>query len=522
MDRLEATHRTVTRPVATYRLDPVGYARDVLKVQPTPDQERIARAVIEPPHRVMVESGHNVGKTFLAAWLSNWWYDTRDPGITITTAPTLRDVVDLLWTEVRLQRQRAGLASNMAPSAPEMRTGPEHYAKGYTARRGESFQGRHRQNMLFVFDEAEGVDATYWKTVDTMFQPDGTNAFLAILNPTTTTSQSYLESQAVDSQGNPKWKRFTISALDHPNVRAGLLNRGRATSPVPIPVPSAVTLEQVEGWLADWFEPVAEGEHDPLTDIEFPPGSGQWLRPDPDGEARVLGRRPTAGAFGVWSERLWDMAANPVKPLTWSPSDVPAVGCDVARFGTDKTEMHSRCGPCSIGHEDHGGWDTTKTTARLMEMADTLAKWANRSRDRAAEPVKPQQVRLVIDDTGVGGGVTDQLSAHGYNVMPVNAGEAADHRDRYPRVRDELWFVTRDMAKAGKLDLSRLPAKRLAVLKQQALIPTWRPTPDRRRSVESKEDTVKRLGRSPDGMDAVNLAYYEPSGWGMPRIIETA
>ena len=36
------------------------------------------------------------------------------------------------------------------------------------------------------------------------------------------------------------------------------------------------------------------------------------------------------------------------------------------------------------------------------------------------------------------------------------------------------------------------------------------------RVVEKKEETKKRLGRSPDDMDALNLAYYE-FGWEAPR-----
>jgi hypothetical protein len=100
------------------------------------------------------------------------WFDVFDPGVVITTAPTERDVVDLLWTELRLQRERAGLPCHfIGARAPEMRTSEEHYAKGYTARKGESFQGRHRQRMLFIFDEGEGVDSNYWTTAKTMFKP---------------------------------------------------------------------------------------------------------------------------------------------------------------------------------------------------------------------------------------------------------------------------------------------------------------------------------------------------------------
>lgn len=489
--------------LAKYRNDPVGYARDVLGVELTQVQGEILLATLQPPYRVLVESGHNVGKTFLAAVAVNWWYDTRDPSAAITTAPTERDVVDLLWTEVRLLRSRAKVKlpdTFIGPSAPEMRDHEEHYAKGYTARKGESFQGRHRPCMLFVFDEAEGIEGTYWRTANTMFQPDGTHAFLAILNPTTTTSQSYQEEQATLPDGSPKWRLFRVSSLDHPNVTAGVVGK-------PAPIPNAVTLEQVQGWLADWFEPVEAADVDPDVDVEFPAGGGKWWRPDPEGEARVLGRRPSAGTFGVWSERLWERACTTA--LTHRIDVLPEIGADVARFGNDRSEFHVRCDCCSLHHEDHGGWDNVKVADRLMELATHWAAWMTGLRMPQAAPIDPKTIPIKVDDTGVGGGVTDILTSNGFNVVPVNAGAAAVNADKYPRIRDELWFTTRDRAKAGQLDLTRLGKKRLAKLQTQALAPTWLPTPDRRRQVEPKEKTKERIGRSPDGMDSLNLAYFE-------------
>lgn len=125
-----------------------------------------------------------------------------------------------------------------------------------------------------------------------------------------------------------------------------------------------------------------------------------------------------------------------------------------------------------------------------------------------------------MDDTGVGGGVTDQLTAAGLCVIPVNASESANASDRYPSVRDELWFQVMLLAKRGGLDLHRLGPKRLATLQIQALQPTWAPTADRRRRVESKEQTVRRLGRSPDGLDALNLSFYDASALGVPELVE--
>lgn len=508
--------QSARRSFQKYRLDPVGYVRDVLGATLTPDQELIARAMIEPPYRVMATSGHNIGKSFLSAAIINWWYDTRDPSAVISTAPTHRDVVDLLWTEVRLQRQRAGLPDDfIGPSAPEMRTGEEHYAKGFTSSTGESFQGRHRPNMLFVFEEAEGIDGVYWQTAGTMFQPDGTCGFLAILNPTTTTSASYQEERAVDARGNPKWNVFRVSSLNHPNIAAQLSGK-------PPLIPSAVTLEQVWTWLGDWFEPIAF-DSAASSDIEFPPGSGQWYRPGPEGESRVLGRRPSAGTFGVWSESLWRKACQPREHTNWPGSWIPEIGADVARYGDDLSEIHVRCGPVSLLHESHSGWDTVRLAERITQLAEQYAEWATRQRPSGAARVQANQIRIKVDDTGVGGGVTDILRAdpRGLSVVAVNAGERASADLRYPRIRDELWFAVVERARSGMLDLSRLPTRIRTRLEVQALAPTWKPTVDRRRQVERKEETKKRLKRSPDGMDALNLAYWEQSTGGVATTIDT-
>jgi hypothetical protein len=491
-------------PLDRYAKDFPGYVRDILKSRLTPDQERIAAAFHEPPYRVMVKSGHGIGKSWLAAAVTSWWYDTRNPSVAVTTAPTERDVYDIIWAELRLQRQRAGRPDTfVGPSIAEMRTSEDHYAKGFTARSSVSFQGRHPPRMLIVFDEAEGIDGTFWETAGTMFQPNGDHLFLAILNPTTTTSQSYQEEMAVGPTGQPKWAVFEISSLDHPNIAAELAGR-------PVVVPGAVSLAQAEDWVAGWFEPIDAGDVDHTRDIEFPPGSGKWHRPGPEGESRVLGRRPSAGTYGVWSEQLWSRAAEPQNPLAPTLFELPEIGGDVARYGDDKTDIHTRIGPASWAHEEHSGWDVVRTADRVAEIADEMLTWANARIPAQQARYAISAIRIKIDDTGVGGGVTDILRSRGYNVVAVNAGEVAASNEKYPRLRDELWFSLAERCRAGKLDLSRLPRRVRNRLRSQALAPQWAPTADGRRQVEPKKDTKKRIGRSPDGMDAVNLAYWEP------------
>src|ERR1700722_15025374 len=92
----------------SYAGRPLDYAREVLGIATlTEPQQQFITLLHEPPYRVLCSSGHAVGKTFGAAVAVNYWYDSYPQSVVITTAPTQRDVVDLLWTEVRLQRQRA-------------------------------------------------------------------------------------------------------------------------------------------------------------------------------------------------------------------------------------------------------------------------------------------------------------------------------------------------------------------------------------------------------------------------------
>lgn len=461
---------------AAYRDDPLGYARDVLGVTWWEKQARIAEALATHP-RVLVRASHAVGKTHVAGGLVNWWYDTRTPSICLTTAPTGRQVQDLLWREVRTQRRgRPGLY----PKAPRMQDGPNHYAAGYTARDVNAFQGTHEERLLIVFDEAVGVPLEFWEGAEAMLTSGPENRWLCIYNPTDVASAAYRAELRADAV------LISVSALEHPNVLAEL--RGE-----PPPFPQAVRLAWVNERLARWCTPLASGDAR-ATDLEWPPGSGAWYRPGPLFESRVMGRWPSTTVNAVWSDAAFQAAATAGLP---EPDDVPCeIGCDVARFGDDHTAIHVRRGPVSLHHEQRHGWDTAQTAGRLKELAREYGRRCG---------LDGRAVIVRVDDDGVGGGVVDQREE--YTFLPVNAGKPAIAPEDYPNRRSELWFATAERALEGQLDLSRLADAVLADLRRQCLAPTWRLDNRGRRVVEPKADTKRRLGRSPDDADALNLAY---------------
>jgi hypothetical protein len=497
--------------LADYRDNPAAYITDWLGQRMWEVQETICQRLMESPHKVMIKACHSVGKTWLCAALVNWFYDSFPTGACITTAPTHRDVCDLLWREVRLLRGGPGGSPHRdrggfpGASMPLLYSAPDHYAKGFTAAKGESFQGRHQTNMLFIFDEAIGVKPVFWETTKSMFKPDGGHFWVVIGNPTDTSSQMYSEELTGD------WHLVQMSALDHPNLERELRGEGPE-------YPAAVSLAQWNSWLQDWCDTISTEDAD-STCIEWPPASGNWYRPGPEMEARALGRWPSQGTYGVWSDSAWN-AALCGDNLSDSPflKDVPVIGCDPARYGDDYTAIHCRCGGVSLAHERHNGWDGPRIVGRLKELCREMAAWVNARREPGLEPIKPEQIRVNIDADGMGGlGTVDW--GGGYHFCGIGAATTASDPTRYDRKRSELWFNLAARAKLGMLDLSRLDAKTRQRLRQQLMAPIWTLDGSGRRVVEPKDKTKERLGMgSPDDADAINLAYYD-GGFEVPEVL---
>ena len=72
--------------------DPLGYCRVYLGVKLWDKQREIIEKLMTPPYQVLVRAGHNVGKTFVAACLASWFYDSFNPSQTLCTAPTKASV----------------------------------------------------------------------------------------------------------------------------------------------------------------------------------------------------------------------------------------------------------------------------------------------------------------------------------------------------------------------------------------------------------------------------------------------
>lgn len=421
-------------------------------------QVEVSEAVVHYK-RVTVRSGHGVGKSWLMARLAIWFLTVFKPSKVVTTAPTWTQVEKVLWGEIG-----AAYRSSRIPLGGELLTtqwkiSEDCFALGISTREGvdqreygsTKLQGFHSPNLLVILDEAAGVPFEIW-TGATSLATGANNRIVAIGNPASPSGPFY------ETFKNPIWHKLSISCEDHPNVTSG-----------DAVIPGAVTLEWVEERKQEW------GESSPLY------------------QAKVLGQFPVEGS-------------DTLIPLSWVEravkADVPgddrkSIGCDVARFGEDESVIFRCLGNTYELVESVNKRPTNETAGRLVLAA----------KESGAEFV-------AVDDTGVGGGVTDILREQGMSVVPVNFGAAAEDPERFANLKAEIFWNLREDFEKGRISIPDDPtlANQLASIKYSL-------TSKGQIKIESKEDAKKRGLRSPDRADALAICHYAKRANWIPEML---
>jgi len=187
----------------------------------------------------------------------------------------------------------------------------------------------------------------------------------------------------------------------------------------------------------------------------------------------------------------------------WEPAypshhPMDAVGVDVARGGKDKTVISPRWGAWFAPLQKHEG----KATPDGQAVAQlTLAACGEH------EPV------VNVDVIGVGSSAYDWLFATiGDRARAINVAAATDATDRsgnlrFINVRAAAWWAFREALDPQTGDNLALPPDPELLADLTAV--KWK-LGLRGIQAESKEDLIKRLGRSPDCGDAIVLAAWLP------------
>lgn len=479
------------RPRRTdYADDPLDYIEEILRVELTPKQIEVVQKLRTPPYKVLVRAGHSVGKSFLASCLLSWHYDSFPESYSILTAPTQQSVQDVVFAELR-RRRRGDL--KLMPKAATLFDNESHWLKGFTASRGEAFSGRHLKHMMFQYDEATALGKDYFDSGRSMFSGTADMGWICWYNPIDISSQVFEE----ESAGG--WHLVTMSQLDHPNVLAELEGRDP-------PYPGAVRLAQVIENMDAYCDGRIRVGSEPQENEVFllRPGETQetcqlrWL-PTPDADSRVLGRWPTQSGSTVWSDGLWRKVE--ATRIELNPHWKVWIGCDVAFYGDDQTVFVVKQGPCIVHIERHSGWGPKRSCERLKELCERFKGDAKHPHSGG----NPKRIRCLIDSGGgYGTGIVDY--ADGHDFQPCNSQWPAKNEEKYHNLRSELWFMTREHAEAGMLDVSRIPNNERQRLRAELFSATYAPDTMDRWTVCPKPEMIERLKRSPDMADSLNLA----------------
>jgi hypothetical protein len=140
---------------------------------------------------------------------------------------------------------------------------------------------------------------------------------------------------------------------------------------------------------------------------------------------------------------------------------------------------------------------------RIVRLADKMAADCARSGLR----IDPKHIEIKVDDTGLGGGVTDRLKELSYRVAGIDFGGKAVDPEEFFNRGSEMWFTTSYRARDTRLDLSRLPDDVFRRLSAELRARRYKIQSDKTLRAESKDDIKKRIGRSPDDADALVLAF---------------
>jgi hypothetical protein len=335
-----AVRRQAAPGVERYRYDAEGYITRHLGWEPwggdadAPGQREVIaaynaalKAQEDDPNAVVqnhirIEAGHTVGKTKLASGLVNHFFDCYQPSIIYTYAPSWEQIHDLLWKEIKADRRDKGLPGRILDL--ELKVSDNHFAKGRATNNAggqgtERAQGQHGKYLMFVLDEAEGIDDYVWNAVDSMTS-GGISIVLMLANPRTRSSQFH------KAAGQANVKSFRISCLQHPNVVSGQEI-----------VPGAVKRAYVDGMIDKHCEAVGADEPDNHTfTVPWRPGI---FRPNAEFLFRVMGIAPAnisdntfvpSGRYEAATKRQADGRAP----------HAARFGVDVARYGSDMGTLY--------------------------------------------------------------------------------------------------------------------------------------------------------------------------------------
>lgn len=396
----------------------------------------------------VVQSCYGSGKSYTAARVALWYLYTHVPSKVICTSSSWDQVEKILFSEIGTAYNKSKLPLGGDLLATNLKLEKDWFITGVSPKinvdqEATRFEGYHSPNVLVILDQSQGLNPKLWD-VATALVSNERSRILVLGNPTSPSGKFY---EACTNSG--LWHKIKISAFDTPNIKQGKEI-----------VPGLVT----QIWL------------DARTE--------EWGKVNPLYITKVLANFPEE-ANDILIPLTWVEMA---KQLIMKAEGAIGLGVDVARFGNSDTVFTVIKGNKVIEIYSYQGRDTMETAGNVKRF---IRKYG--IPDKA----------VCIDDTGVGGGVTDRLHDDGWNVIPINNQNKAEDSEHFYNISAEIHYTMRRLFENNNIDIPDHPKlvaqlsgrKYFVKAKGKGVI-----------QIESKQDMKARGLKSPDYADSLALA----------------
>jgi hypothetical protein len=451
----------ILKKLKEWKDSPLRFVVEALGVTPSKQQAEGLR-VLPKTKRLSIHSGHGCGKDAFCAWAALWFLSTRTYPKVPATAPTARQLSDILWSEVSKWLRQSKIADEFVIQKDKIfhKNAPKEWwmraispsVKASKEEQAETLAGLHADHMLIIVDEASGVpDPMFIPLEGAMTQED--NKVILIGNPTKNTG--YFHKTRFDPTFSSKW-----TTLHWDSRKSELVSKD----------------------MIDYFRD-NYGEDSNIFRIRV---AGE---PPLDDETTFI---PLSWALQCVGNTI---EVDPEWPLYLS--------VDVARYGEDDSIILPRRGMKVSRWDRFHGHHT-------MDLAHHVI--------RTFEDMEARGV--AIDEIGVGGGVVDWLQNDprglGYEkAIGINVTEASSDKKKWHRLRDELWDRVRTHLMHKKLDLPDETVKMFGkdwnighLLADELASIKYKLDNNGAIQLESKLDMKARGVKSPNIADALCMSEY--------------
>lgn len=395
-DNLIVTDEELANLLELYYAEPILFSEQILNVFPDDQQKEVIESLYEY-HKATVKSGRGCGKTYVAAIIILHFLCTRYFAQVYLSAPAGGTLAGAIWPT--LAKIYDGMNSMYKDQFEFLSTTIKHREHPHTwfciqrtsrAETPDSLAGAHAKNMLYVVDEASGVDDKVFRVIFGSLTEEN-NYLLMLSNPRRLTG---FFANSFKPNNKKVFKQLTMTALDS----------------------AWVTKQSIQHWKNLY------GEDSNIYRVE------------------VLGKFPHSEDEAILPWNLVNDAIEREIPED-DYKDVDVYwGLDVG-VANDKSVLIKRQGPKVFN--DIKKW-RNKDTMEVVGLV--MNEW-----QKTPEEMRP--TKIFVDSIGIGRGPYDRLKEQGLPVLKAVASERATDRKYISNNKSEWWKAMYEWFKDEQPDI---------------------------------------------------------------------